>query len=172
MRRKGNVLESAASEALSRIATATETATKTLAAAAEAATKVVSTNAAEAVKVVSTNAAEAAKVVMTTNAGDHDLLQRIATKVDDLREDIKEMSTRDESRVSRPEFADHLKTTTDHENRLRNVEAIMSAVGSKVDHENRLRVLEASMWKTIGINIVIAAIISIAAAYVLRTLHG
>ena len=86
-------IERAASEAVKVIAEATATAAKTIAMAAEAATRV-----------VAANATEAAKVVATQNSGDHDLLQRVDTKVDGLKEAVDKLFSRDEDYVMKEDF--------------------------------------------------------------------
>lgn len=86
-------IENAAREAVRVIASATETAAKTISTAAEAATRV-----------VAGNAAEAARVVATTNAGDHDLLQRVDEKVSALVISVAGLTSRDNQFVLKEDF--------------------------------------------------------------------
>ena len=81
-----------------------EDAVRAISSAASDAVKTISAAAAEAKNVVSVNAAEAAKILNVTNSGDHDLLQRVDTKVDLLIKTVDSLSSRDNLFVLKDEF--------------------------------------------------------------------
>jgi len=62
-----------------------------IAEAAKAATQAISTAALEATKVLASNAQEASKVVNVASSIDHDLLIRLETKMEGLKNDIAEI---------------------------------------------------------------------------------
>ena len=79
-------------------------------AAASEAVRVIASAASEAAKVVANATAEAVKVNSTKTDGDHDLIIRLDSKMDDLKDDIKDLSDGTKVQIN------------DHENRLRLVE--------------------------------------------------
>lgn len=83
---------------------AAEAALKTLTDASNQAIKTIAEAASQASKVVSANAATAANVVNTAQSGDHDLLIKLETKVDGLREDIKDITARDDKFVLKEDY--------------------------------------------------------------------
>lgn len=145
-------LEAAASDAVKVIAAATEAAAKTIAEAAGAATRVVSTNAAEAAKIVQVSTLAEHDFLQRTWGADHDLLLKVNANVDTLMVSVEKLSARDENRVSRQEFTDHLQKEN--------------------DHEARLRTLEAAMWKWIGYSSAAAFITSMAVVLGSRFIHA
>ena len=86
-------IQNAASEAVRVIAQAATDSTIKLANAAEAAAKVVTTAAAEQVKVVDVK-----------NAGDHDLLVVLNTKMEDIKISVRELSLKDGLYVLKDDF--------------------------------------------------------------------
>lgn len=81
--------------------------------AAQEAVRVIAIAAGEATKVVANAAAEAVKAVSLVNAnnsGDHDLIIKLDTKMDALKEDIKMLNDGTSTKIS------------DHELRLRRLE--------------------------------------------------
>jgi|ERR1035437_6353151 hypothetical protein len=88
----------------SEIASASQDAVKLIAQAAKDASTLIAASATEARNVVSVNAADAARVLATTNSGDHDLLQRVDTKVDALIITVDKISTRDNLYVLKEDF--------------------------------------------------------------------
>lgn len=77
---------------------------KAISSAAAEAVRTISQAAAEAKSVVSANASDAARVLAVTNSGDHDLLQRVDTKVDALKDAVEKLTSRDNLFVLKTDF--------------------------------------------------------------------
>jgi hypothetical protein len=105
-----------------------ENAIKLISTAAQEAVRTISAAAAEAKAVVNVNAADAARVLATTNSGDHDLLQRVDTKVDALIITVDKISLRDNLFVTQTEHNEVIKVTTDHETRIRIIETNVTRI--------------------------------------------
>ncbi len=97
-------LQQAASDAVRVIAQAASDATAKLTTAADAATSRLSTAAETAAKVVSAAAAEQVRVVDNKNAGDHDLLVVLNTKMEDLKAAVKEFAASHDNYVLKDDF--------------------------------------------------------------------
>ena len=70
---------------------AAQEATQVIAVAAEKATNAIASAALDATKLLSINAQEATKVALEKNCSDHDLLIELKTKMDSLKDDIKDL---------------------------------------------------------------------------------
>lgn len=113
------------------IAKAAEDAVKVISEATTAASVKMASDAASAVKVVSDAAAVSAKVLNEKSSGDHDLLIELKTRMGDLKEDIKELSSGitskilslEQNKADRKEF-ELLRTEVDNirETRIRPLE--------------------------------------------------
>jgi hypothetical protein len=80
----------------------TEDAVKAISSAASEAVKAIASAAGEARSVLANNAAEAAKVLAVKNLdgnSDHDLLVELKTKMDDLKEDIRDLKDNTSIRI-------------------------------------------------------------------------
>ena len=60
--------------------------------------------------------------IVQTNTGDHDLLQRLDTKVDLIQLDITELKKQNSGYVNQTEHNEVVKIEIDHEQRIRNLE--------------------------------------------------
>jgi hypothetical protein len=60
--------------------------------------------------------------IVQTNTGDHDLLQRLDTKVDLIQSDITELKKQNTVYVNQTEHNEVVKIQVDHEQRIRNLE--------------------------------------------------
>jgi hypothetical protein len=96
---------------------------KEIAQAAAEAIKVITQAAGEATKVVVDAATVSAKVLNLKNADDHDLLTRLETKMEGLKEDIKEL--KDGTTIK---IADHEKRLFDLE-KSKNSQTILISIG-------------------------------------------
>jgi hypothetical protein len=103
-------LASAAADASSVIANATANATATLSTATQQATITLANAAEAAARVVANVAAETAKTTTIQNAGDHDMLIKLETKMDGLKEDIKGLKDGTKGQLD------------DHESRINKIE--------------------------------------------------
>ena len=114
---------------------------KALSAAASEAIKTIANAATEAKSVVSVNAAEAARVLSVTNSGDHDLLTKLDTKVDQIQADVTDLKKNNVIYVTQEQHK--------------------SLIDKSVDQEDRLRVIETFKNNSLGRNTVLASGISI-----------
>jgi hypothetical protein len=89
-----------------------ENAVQAISAAAAEAVKTISSAAAEAKSVVAVNAQNAAKVLEISSVkdgSDHDLLQRLDQKVDNIQTTVNKLTDRDSDYVLKNDFIEHLK---------------------------------------------------------------
>jgi hypothetical protein len=87
-----------------------QTTTKDIGIAAANAVAVVATAAKEAARTVADAAAQALKVTSATNGNDHDLIVELKTKIEGIRDDIKDLKDGTTEKIA------------DHEIRLTNLE--------------------------------------------------
>ena len=121
---------------------AADNAVKTIANAAESATKLLSSAAESASRLIASNAAEALKVSSEKQSDDHDILVVLASKMEDLKSDIKDLKDNTTKRVDNLETnklnildsyavlykADVEKTRLDHETRIRDNEKYITQI--------------------------------------------
>jgi len=68
--------------------------------------------------------------IVQQNSGDHDLLTKLDTKVDQIQSDVTAMKAQNAQSPSRAEFSEALKVQTDHEARIRSAEKTITQVMS------------------------------------------
>lgn len=112
----------AADDAVKLIASAAADNVKILANAASDATRLIANATMEAAKVVANTAAATAKVVDTKTSGDHDLLTKLDTKVDQIQADVTVLKNQDKQNITQVQHQDLCSKTDDHEGRLRLLE--------------------------------------------------
>ncbi len=126
---------------------------ETLNDAALQAADVIAHAAAGAVETIKSAAAEALKTVNIKNSNglsDHDLVQRIDTKVDGIIATIAKLENAQTIYVTQTQHAELVKTTG--------------------DHETRVRILEESRWKVVGATGVVTGLLSVLGTYIVQTL--
>jgi hypothetical protein len=79
--------------------------------------------------------------IVQQNTGDHDLLTKLDTKVDQIQLDVTELKKDKNAYINQTEHNELVKVCN--------------------DHETRVRILEKSMWKWVGVSSTIAVFISI-----------
>ena len=86
--------------------------------------------------------------IVQPNTGDHDLLTKLDTKVDQIQLDVNTLKNLGNNYVTQLQYKE-----------------VVDIAG---DHETRVRFLERNTWKLIGAATAIASIASIAISIVLR----
>ena len=110
-----------------------ENAVQAISAAAAEAVKTISSAAAEAKSVVAVNAQNAAKVLEISSVkdgSDHDLLQRLDQKVDNIQTTVNKLTDRDVNYITKDEHKTLLEIVADHETRIKSLETITTKIWS------------------------------------------
>lgn len=116
-----NLLSQAADLAIKSVAQAADIAAKSVAQAAESAAKLIASSAESATRVVSNAAAESVKVVNLKDAGDHDLLIELKTRMEGLKEAIERFKS--DTSIDIKDLKDNSSgKIADHEIRIINLE--------------------------------------------------
>lgn len=115
----------------SDILLAASDAVRAIAAAASDATKLIASSAKDAASVVADNAAMSARALESKTSGDHDLLQRLDTKVDVSNKKLEEIALILKNAATKDELTAHIT----EDNKMHN------------DHETRIRALEVGVTK-------------------------
>ena len=64
------------------------------------------------------------------NSGDHDLLTKLDTKVDQIQSDVSGLKKQNTNYVTQEDYNRHLKADEDHEARIRKMENVVSDVAT------------------------------------------
>ena len=82
----------------------------------------------EALKVIADAAATALNVAKTAIGNDHDLLQRLDTKVDQIQSDVTDLKKDKNNSVDQKEHFEVVKCVNDHETRIRSNEKSITKI--------------------------------------------
>ena len=110
-----------------------ENAVQAISAAVAEAVKTISSAAAEAKNVVAVNAQNAAKALEISSVkdgSDHDLLQRLDQKVDNIQTTVNKLTDRDVNYITKDEHKTLLEIVADHETRIKSLETITTKIWS------------------------------------------
>jgi uncharacterized Ntn-hydrolase superfamily protein len=82
----------------------------------------------EALRVISSAAATALTVTKSANGNDHDLLQRLDQKVDQIQSDVSDLKKDKSVLVNQTEHSEVVKCVNDHETRIRYAEKSITKI--------------------------------------------
>ncbi len=157
-------LERAAEDAVKVIADSAGKASQTIANAAEAATKLLASSAESATKLLASNASDALKISSQRDDADHDILVVLKSKMEDLKNDIRDLKDNTSKRVD----------ALEHE-KLSVSESYASLYKTDVekhqlDHETRIRDNEKNITKILTYGSIVLVVIGVVQAIIIHFL--